>query len=93
VHVEQLEALAAADDSDTLAKELSEARGALSETVAALESIRLDLLRLHGGETDLRPITSVLDASRQLGEELERLTSARRDVEKIAPRRPMATPA
>lgn len=91
----RVEELAALDPgrSDVLSGELARARRSLGETVAALESIRLDLLRLHGGETDLRPITSVLEASQQLGEELARLTSAQREVGKIAPARVVATPA
>jgi len=79
--------------SAVLSEELTHARKALGETVAALEAIRLDLLRLHGGETDLRPITSVLEASQQRGVELGRLTSAQREVDKIAPARVVATPA
>ena len=33
------------------------------ESVTALEAVRLDLLRLHGGAADLRPITTVLEAN------------------------------
>ena len=92
VQVEQLESLDAAADGE-LSEPLAKARASLAEAVAALESIRLDLLRLHGGETDLRPITSVLEASQQVGAELARLTSAQSDVEKIAPAKPVPTPA
>ncbi|HZI42546.1 MAG TPA: serine/threonine-protein kinase [Gemmatimonadaceae bacterium] len=92
VRVGELEVLDASG-SAVLSEELTHARKALGETVAALEAIRLDLLRLHGGETDLRPITSVLEASQQLGVELGRLTSAQREVDKIAPARVVATPA
>jgi serine/threonine-protein kinase len=52
----------------------------LGESVAALEAIRLDLLRLHGGASDLRPITTVLEAARELGDELDRLGRAQREV-------------
>jgi serine/threonine-protein kinase len=90
--VEQLESLDAAADG-ALSEQLAKARGALAESVAALESIRLDLLRLHGGETDLRPITSVLEASQQIGVELARLTRSRAEVENIAPAKPIPTPA
>jgi serine/threonine-protein kinase len=90
--VERLESLHAANESE-LSEQLVSARGSLAEAVAALESIRLDLLRLHGGETDLRPITSVLEASQQVGVELARLTSAQREVEKLAPAKPIPTPA
>lgn len=44
--------------------------------VAALEGIRLDLLRLHPWATDLMPRTTLLDAAKLLGEDLNRLTSA-----------------
>ena len=92
VEVEQLESLDAAADGG-LSEQLARARGSLAESVAALESIRLDLLRLHGGETDLRPITSVLEASQQVGMEVARLRSARDEVEKIAPAKSVPTPA
>jgi serine/threonine-protein kinase len=59
----------------------------LGESVAALESIRLDLLRLHGGASDLRPITTVLEAARELGDELDRLGRAQREVSDVV--RPM----
>jgi len=48
--------------------------------VAALETVRLDLLRLHGGAVDLQPIATMLEAARELGEELDRLNLAARDV-------------
>jgi serine/threonine-protein kinase len=63
------------------------AKRELGESVAALEAIRLDLLRLHGGASDLRPITTVLEAARELGEELDRLGRAQREVSDVL--RPM----
>ena len=87
---QRVEALDAVDaravgGDDPFAAERARAKGDLAETVAALESIRLDLLRLHGGATDLRPLTTVLDAARHLGAELDRLTAAKRDVDGLAP--------
>ncbi|HEY2376700.1 MAG TPA: serine/threonine-protein kinase [Gemmatimonadaceae bacterium] len=90
--VERVESLDAGGDG-ALAAPRAHARESLAQAVAALESIRLDLLRLHGGETDLRPITSVLEASQQMGIELARLTNARGEVEAIAPAKPIPTPA
>ena len=92
VQVEHLESLDPAGDG-ALSEQLTRARASLAQAVAALESIRLDLLRLHGGETDLRPITSVLEASQQVGAEVARLTNARGEVEKLAPAKPIPTPA
>ena len=64
------------------------AKAELAESVAALEAVRLDLLRLHGGAADLRPITTVLESARELGEELDRLNRATREVSDIV--RPLA---
>ncbi len=85
--MEELNALLAAAGSDTVSPEtvkLIDARDAakreLGDSVAALEAVRLDLLRLHGGAVDLRPITTVLEAARELGEQLDRLNQANRIV-------------
>ena len=53
----------------------------LAESVAALEGIRLDLLRLHAGAGDLAPLTTLMDAARLIGEDLSRLAEAQREVE------------
>jgi len=66
------------------------AKRELAESVAALEAVRLDLLRLHGGSVDLQPITTVLEAARELGDELDRLQQAQSEVAEIAP--PLPTP-
>jgi len=63
------------------------AKRELADSVAALEAIRLDLLRLHGGASDLRPITTVLEAAKELGEELDRLGRAQQEVSETV--RPM----
>ena len=60
------------------------AKRELAEAVASLEAVRLDLLRLHGGAADLRPITTVLEAARELGEQLDRLNDAQREVDEIS---------
>jgi serine/threonine-protein kinase len=75
------------------AAELLEARRAaassrLSQTVAALEGIRLDLLRLHADANDLAPLTTLLDAARLAGEDVRRLAEAQREAEGAAERRP-----
>jgi hypothetical protein len=57
------------------------AKDQLAESVAALASIRLDLLRLHAGASDLTPLTTLLDAARDIGEDLHRLAEAQREVE------------
>ena len=61
----------------------------LAQSVAALEGIRLDLLRLHAGENDLAPLTTLIDAARALGEDMSRLADARREADEAAAPRPL----
>ncbi|HEX6629977.1 MAG TPA: serine/threonine-protein kinase [Gemmatimonadaceae bacterium] len=61
----------------SVSAELREARDAaaqrLEQTVAALETIRLDLLRLQGGVGDVARLTTALDVARALDDEVRRL--------------------
>ena len=86
--LEVVAALAASGDAEALAPRRQAAASQLAESVAALERIRLDLLRLHAGAGDLAPLTTLLDAARVLGEHVERLADAQREVnDASAPRR------
>ena len=80
-------ALAASDSAgaEVLAARRDAAKAQLAESVAALESIRLDLLRLHAGAGDLAPLTTLLDAARLIGEDMGRLAEAQREVEAVVP--------
>jgi serine/threonine-protein kinase len=79
--IDRLSALApAAGDGVALEGQRRMAAARLAECVAALEGIRLDLLRLHAGERDLAPLTTLIDAARALGEDVDRLAAARREV-------------
>ena len=80
--IEAIDALAhgATVDDMSLAPRRDAARAQLSESVAALEGIRLDLLRLIAGADDLAPLTTLLDAAQLLGEDLSRLADAQRAV-------------
>ncbi len=78
----------AATQAGTLMANRDAAKAELAKSVAALETVRLDLLRLHGGAGDLRPITTVLKAAKELGDELNRLGSAQREVDNVV-RRPL----
>jgi serine/threonine-protein kinase len=68
-------------DAAVLASRRESAAAQLSQSVAALEGIRLDLLRLHAGAGDLAPLTTLIDAARALGEDVNRLAEAQREVE------------
>lgn len=60
----------------------------LAETVAALEAIRLDLLRLRVGAGTVESITADLAAARGLSEAAERLLAAGSEVEAMLPDAP-----
>jgi serine/threonine-protein kinase len=53
----------------------------LASTLAAMESLRLDLLRLKAGAGSQHDLTADLDAARQVGERIEGLLDAFREVE------------
>lgn len=96
--MEVVAAMAATEsDAEVLAARRTAAKERLADSVAALESIRLDLLRLHAGASDLAPLTTVMDAARRVGEDLQRLTEAQQEVEDATGRGPgsgrMPTPA
>ncbi len=71
----------ASADAELLEGRRDAAKAQLAETVAALEGVRLDLLRLHAGASDLAPLTTLMDAARVLGEDVGRLAEAQREVE------------
>jgi hypothetical protein len=53
----------------------------LGDVLAALESTRLDLLRLRAGQGNADQITQNLSAAKELGEDIERLLHGQADVE------------
>jgi serine/threonine-protein kinase len=59
------------------------ARADLTQAVAALESIRLDLLKMHAGSDASRQIATSIQAARELKEGLDRALTARREVSSI----------
>ena len=64
----------------------------LAESVAALEGLRLDLLRVHAGAGDLQPLTTLMDAARQVGEDLGRLAAAQDEVQHATRNRLLSPP-
>ena len=71
-------------DAEVLAARKKAAATHLAESVAALEGLRLDLLRLHAGAVDLQPLTTLMDAARQIGEDVGRLAEAQQEAERAA---------
>ena len=85
----ELEVVAALAPSGTggaeaLAARRDAASARLSASVAALEGIRLDLLRLHAGAGDLAPLTTLIDAAHLLRDDVGRLAEAQREVEGVS---------
>ena len=56
--------------------------GQMMEAVAALETLRVGLLRLKVGAVSLQGFTTDLDAVRQIGEKVDRLADAQREVDR-----------
>jgi eukaryotic-like serine/threonine-protein kinase len=88
--LDELAALApsGSTDADVLEARRETAAAHLAKSVAALEGIRLDLLRLHAGASDLAPLTTLIDAARVLGDDVKRLAEAQREVDDAIVRRP-----
>jgi serine/threonine-protein kinase len=80
---------AGSTDAEVVARRRDAAAKHLSESVAALEGIRLDLLRLHGGASDLAPLTTLIDAAREMDEDVRRLADAQREVNEALGHRPL----
>jgi cell division septum initiation protein DivIVA len=64
---------------DALRRAREEAAQRRDTTVTALESIRLELLRLQAGTPAGESITNVLETARRLGQDVDRLVVARDD--------------
>ncbi|MDP2955266.1 MAG: serine/threonine-protein kinase [Longimicrobiales bacterium] len=72
---------------DSLTEDLKRATAAaedrLHEVVAALETIRVELLRLHAGAGNIESMTMDLNAARVLSEDIARTLEGRREVERL----------
>ncbi len=68
--------------------------GKLEETVGSLETIRLNLLRLHAGSGSVEGLTTHIGLAAAVSEDVHRLLEARGEVERALafPREAAATP-
>jgi hypothetical protein len=69
--------------ADDLRATRAQAAERLAATVAALENIRLDLLRLQMGSAGLESVTASLDAARHIGEQIGDSVRAQDAVESL----------
>ena len=75
------------ESRSALADDLAAARALSAErlaaTVSALESIRLDLLRLQMGSAPIASVTATLDAARQIGDRIGESIAANIEVDRL----------
>ena len=84
----------ASDDMDALSEERTIVHDKLTGAVGALETIRLNLLRLHAGSAAVDGLTTHLGIAEEVSAEIERMVSAREDIDAALrfPRRIEPTP-
>ena len=71
----------ASDDIAALRDERALVHDRLAEVVGALETIRLNLLRLHAGSGTVEGLTTHIGLAEEVSAEVERMVAARADVE------------
>jgi serine/threonine-protein kinase len=100
-HDELADALSSASDADASSEyeEIralrDEAKLKQSQTIAALETIRLGLLKMHAGATTVASLSTHLGAAADVAADVERLLEARAEVDRALrfPREIATTPA
>jgi serine/threonine-protein kinase len=75
------------DDTSVLERRRNKASANLAASVGALERIRLDLLKLHAGAGDLKPLTTLIEEAQLVSDEVKRLAEAEQEVEDAIERR------
>jgi hypothetical protein len=75
------------DDTAVLERRRETASANLAASIGALERIRLDLLKLHAGAGDLKPLTTLIEEANLVRQEVARLTEAEQEVEDAIERR------
>ena len=75
------------DDATVLERRRMKASANLAASVGGLERIRLDLLKLHAGAGDLKPLTTLIEEAHLIGQEVRRLAEAEQEVEDAVERK------
>jgi serine/threonine-protein kinase len=68
---------------DRLERERTEAETQLRDTVTALETVRLNLLRMHAGVGTIASVTADLESAREVSAAVSRLAEGQREVESL----------
>ncbi len=66
-----------------LSKTRDAAEKRLAELLASLETIRLDLLRMHAGSGSVESMTADLTSARELSDDVQHLLEGRREVDEL----------
>ena len=69
------------DDLDALREERTLVHDKLTGAVGALETIRLNLLRLHAGSAAVEGLTTHIGIAEEVSAEIERMVAAQQDVD------------
>jgi predicted Ser/Thr protein kinase len=80
---DHLQELAAGSPSEEIIANRSGVREKLTAAVGALETIRLDLLRLHAGSTTVRSVTTHMGIAEDVSREINRMIAANSDVDRL----------
>jgi serine/threonine-protein kinase len=75
------------DDTAVLERRRNAASANLAASVGALERIRLDLLKLHAGAGDLKPLTTLIEEAQLVSRDVARIAEAEQEVEDAIERR------
>jgi serine/threonine-protein kinase len=67
--------------ADDLRRERDQVRARLKDAVAALETIRLNLLKLHAGTGSVESVTTDLGLAREVAADVDRLLEARKELD------------
>jgi eukaryotic-like serine/threonine-protein kinase len=91
---EELQELIGGEPSEENLRVRASVHGKLTDAVGALETIRLDLLRLHAGSTTVQSVTTHMGIAEDVSREINRMIAASADVDRMLafPREAAPTP-
>ena len=80
---DDLQELVASAPSEELIRTRDTVRSKLTAAVGSLETIRLDLLRLHAGSTSVHSVTTHMDIAEDVSREISRMISANSEIDRM----------
>jgi serine/threonine-protein kinase len=89
---EDLQELTSGEPSEENLGLRATAHAKLTAAVGALETIRLDLLRLHAGSTTVQSVTTHMGLAEDVSREINRMIAANSDVDRLLAFPSLATP-